>query len=140
MSAAPQDRASAPHITIYCDDRGGHARKTVDNFVRVPATKFRPAYWTQRLLNGNRRNSPGTALLIDDVIGSEVPPEKMMAIARGEVVAKHRTRFNLACRTCHARNKVAVREERLSEVLDRLAKNGVSEVSLHGLAGIVSGS
>ena len=138
MNSPTQDQRGPLHVTVYCDD--GHRRTTVENYVRVPATEHGPARWTQRLINGNRRNSPGTAVLIDGVPAPEVPQEKVMAIARGEVQAEQYTRFKLVCRKCHPRNELVVRDDRLMEYLDPLADRGVSEVSLRGLAGIVSGN
>ena len=52
--------------------------------------------------------------------------------------ADHRNRDQLACRKCRQKQPVVARKETLFAALDALARDGVSEISLSGLAASLS--
>jgi len=116
-------------VQIICDD-ASHARgkvTTIEQFVRGLHSEDDPT-WRKR---GDSRRSA------EYLRGDTPSPRPTPWVERPGPVDRERIRYDLECKLCGL--KVPARRDRLLEVLDALAANGVRSITLRGLAARLSG-
>lgn len=122
-------------VFIYCNDPSHDRSRAVTDFYQIKPVGIddpEAGRWNERYTStaAQGRRESGTTL-----IGDRLPQRgeiQNVVLGGGTAEAEIRSRYRLECRKCRRRPVVAT-EEKLFAVLNKLAAEGITRISLQGL-------